>query len=519
MNLRRLFGPFLIMATVFSLLASCGGAGGIGLAAILPGGGGIGGSGATASGSINGFGSIFVNGVEYDTAQADIQVNGQSATESDLGLGMVVLVSGTVNADGVTGTADSVAFDGNVRGPVESIQLSQDGDTQQLSILGSSVIVERIGTVFENTSFDTLAVGDVIEVSGYPESNGKLRATRIEKIEDFVPGVSEIEKTGTVSALVGNQFTLGGFTVDFATAELTGLPGGVIAEGLLVEVHGTLQGTIITASRVEAEDDIQSAFATDEDVSVQGSISAFVDASSFTVNGVSLDASAATFSPADLQLANGQVIEAQGTWDGSVLHAASIEARGGIVKIEGAAIEVSTADKTLTLQLAAGNVVLQLDNKTLLHDDTGVAKPMVLADIGIGDFLEVEAIPTGGALIASSVERDTADDDRLQAPVDSFESGSSVTLLGLTYSVQGAQFRDQNEAVLTLQQFFNIIQPGMLVKLRDYQPADGVADRVEFEFENPLDSETEFDEKPGSDSGSDGSDSGSDDSDSDPGDG
>ncbi len=95
-----------------ALLVACGGSGG-GVGGIDP-GGGIGGSGMTSSGSISAFGSIFVNGVEYETNGAMITVDGDSATEADLGLGMVVLVIGTVNDDGVTGTAEQVIFDDEV---------------------------------------------------------------------------------------------------------------------------------------------------------------------------------------------------------------------------------------------------------------------------------------------------------------------------------------------------------------------------------------------------------------------
>ena len=52
------------------------------------------GSRSVSSGTIDGFGSIFVNGIEYETDDAEIVVNGQAADESALRLGMVVDVSG-----------------------------------------------------------------------------------------------------------------------------------------------------------------------------------------------------------------------------------------------------------------------------------------------------------------------------------------------------------------------------------------------------------------------------------------
>ena len=62
-------------------LSSCGGGGGGGggggLAAVST-GGGIGGTGVTSSGTVDGFGSIFVNGVEYETDEAQILIDGES---------------------------------------------------------------------------------------------------------------------------------------------------------------------------------------------------------------------------------------------------------------------------------------------------------------------------------------------------------------------------------------------------------------------------------------------------------
>ena len=70
-------------------------------------GGGVGGTGISV-GTITGFGSVFVNGVEFDTSGASITVDGTPASESDLGIGMVVAVEGAFNENGLTGKADRI---------------------------------------------------------------------------------------------------------------------------------------------------------------------------------------------------------------------------------------------------------------------------------------------------------------------------------------------------------------------------------------------------------------------------
>ena len=50
-------------------IAACGGTAGLDLAQ------GIGGSGYVSSGSVTGFGSVFVNGVEYDTSSTSFDID------------------------------------------------------------------------------------------------------------------------------------------------------------------------------------------------------------------------------------------------------------------------------------------------------------------------------------------------------------------------------------------------------------------------------------------------------------
>ncbi len=296
------------------------------------------------------------------------------------------------------------------------------------AILGIDVIVERTGTVFEDVSFDSLAIDDVLEVSGFPETGNNLRATRVEKKSAFVPGETEIEVKGVVANLSPSQFNLGEFTVDYSNADLSEVSGGSLTDGMSVEVYGTLNGQLITASRLEDEGGIADLVDDDDDFSVQGPISSFVSSSNFKVSGVTVNAGNARLTPSGLTLANGVIVEAEGTWNGSVLAAESIEARRGRVEIEATVSSVEPG--SVTLALFNGTVTVQVDSRTLLDDDTDQVDKLTLLDIGSGDFLEVEAILSAGELIATRIDRDEQDDDVLQGPVDSFNPGVEITLTG-----------------------------------------------------------------------------------------
>ena len=429
MTAKQLFHS-LVLILLGSTLFGCGGGGGGGLVS------GIGGTGITASGTITGFGSIFVNGVEFETGAAEVTLDDNTGSEGDLRLGMVVRVQGTVDDSGTRGTASKVEFDDDVQGPLSGpIVAGPDGLSSTFTVLGVGVRADGTKTVFDGVSLDTLAVNDWLEVSGFFDGAGVLQATRIEKKGDFQPTLSEVELKGTVSGLSGTSFTLGSFTVEFAGADLSRVPGGVITDGLPVEVKGTLSGTTITANRIAQEDDL---FGDDEaKVSLEGIVSNFVSNSSFTVAGQAVNASAAIFEPAGLVLADGVEVEVEGPIVAGVLQAVKVEARGGNIKLEARVSAVNNPPGTLTLQFVPGTLNVVVDSRTTLRDDTGVDDSLTLNEIVATDFLEVEAFrdDSSGALIATEIRRDTLDDDILQGPLDACAADTSVTLLGLTYTL------------------------------------------------------------------------------------
>lgn len=498
--------PALVFA---ALLSGCGAAGGGGIASVTSGGGsggGIGGTGLTSSGAINGFGSVFVNGVEFETDGAEILVNGKSVGEDALGLGMLVVVTGSVNDDGMRGTATRIVFDDDVQGPVEATLPAADGDSMLVTVLGTEVIAERTATVFEGVTFATLAVGDLIEVSGFPDSQGRLRATRIEKKDTFQAGVSQIGIKGVVSNLAGTEFLLGAYTVNFSGADLGEVPGGALVDGMQVEVEGTLdpQALRISASRIEEESGSGSAFNNNGDVNVQGVVTDFVSSANMRVNDVAVDASNAVLSPSDLVLGNGMIIEAEGLWENGILKASRVEGRRGRVEIEAAVASVDSIARTLTMQLQGGTINVLVDSRTMLDDDTDEQRRLTLADIRPGDFLELEALGQSVGFVATRINRDKPDDEVLQGTLDKFVAGDSVTVLGITYGTAGAQFKSLDNVSLTPAEFYAALTPGALVKVKDTAPADGVADSVALKYADALDGERDFeDEGVGEDGGSD----------------
>jgi hypothetical protein len=473
------------LLALIAVVTSCGG-GGSNVAA------GIGGTGQIASGSITKFGSIFVNGVEYDIDAASCSVDGSDVTgncQANLALGMVVTVVGTV-AD-TTGSASSVVFDANVSGPVSGLTPSPDGLTKTLSILGVSVTVDTASSVFDDStpgfSFATLANDNVVKVSGFLDTSGALQATYVAKTADTVNfGTSAVKIKGsaanvTGSGGLGDAFTLNGITVTILPgADLSDLPGGVVSAGTFVAVSGVVtSNTSVGANKIELAS--PTVGKDGDEVSVEGLVSGFSgDLGNFLVAGRVVDASGASFEPASPQLADGLKVEVEGRISGTTLVADKVEGRGSEIKID--AVVSTRTSSTLTVLLGDGSVTVNVDNQTRIEDSTGGIENPGLSDLNSGDFVQIRGFLSDSGITAAEIHRESADNVILQGPVDSFDSGASVTILGVTFFTDlGTEFDDSSDNTITSADFYAALAPGDLVKIEDNQPGDGTADEVDRE--------------------------------------
>src|SRR5436190_612492 len=135
-TLRRILPTALLVVG----LAGCNGGGGDSQVA----GGGIGGTGGTATsvsfGEVTQQGSIFVNGVEFDTTNAQIIKDDALLQPSDMQLGMTVEVHGRIDS-ATKGVAYSVLIDEAVRGEVESVDNLMSEN--KFTILGQDVLIDQ----------------------------------------------------------------------------------------------------------------------------------------------------------------------------------------------------------------------------------------------------------------------------------------------------------------------------------------------------------------------------------------
>lgn len=470
-------GLALILLLFATLLGSCGGGGGFASLSTDP-GGGIGGSGVTSSGTVTGFGSVFVNGIEYATGEADIHVNGVRVAEESLGLGMVVTVRGSLNDDGATGVADSIVFDGAVRGPITRIDQGRDGETVLLEVLGLEVLLERSTVVFEGVTFSSLRLNDLIEVSGYAAGESQLHATRIERIADFVPDESEVERTGLVADLAGTQFMLGNLRVEFGGADVSSLPGGAVADGQRVIVSGTLSGTTIVARQIRLAEALSRDLPGNEALILQGTIAGLDERGRFSVRGLMVDASEATLELGDGALLNGLLVQVDGVWNGQLLLARTVSSLRAGITLAAPVESINAAQQTITVALFNTTRTVSLNAQTLIEDRTAQGDRLRLGSLSVGDYVVVEALTRGETTLALRVNRTSPADHVLRADVQGFVAGREITLLGLGVNTVGARFVDAENTALTAEAFFSRLAPGDTLRVIDRAAADGVADEI-----------------------------------------
>ncbi|KQT09527.1 hypothetical protein ASG30_13250 [Ramlibacter sp. Leaf400] len=306
-----------------------------------------GGTGSFSTGRITGFGSVIVNGVRYeDNAARIVDEDGDKVLGTqDLRLGMVVSVRGGSVTPGTAGslplaTATTITVESQIKGPVESRTAP---DT--LVVFGQTVKVDA-ATVFEGTSFAGIAIGDVLEVSGFAGAGGVVTASRIER-EDTT---SEFKVRGFVTGLdtAARSFRVGTATFAYAGTPADRLPDAGLAEGQFVRVRTSTTpnaGGQWLVTRVELRSRIEDC----DESEVEGIL--LQSGTSFSVNGVAIDVSRL---PAGTVLPVGLRVEVEGAIANNVLVARRIELDDG-----GGDSQVDARGTVSSVNLAARTFVVR----------------------------------------------------------------------------------------------------------------------------------------------------------------
>jgi hypothetical protein len=430
-----------------SVLAACGGGG-----PKMASGGivGTGDAGLLGSGAISAAGpdSITVNGTLYSLAGAGITVNGQAASPAALRVGMVVAIEAFTATGGGT-VARSVTYRAEAQGVVTGV----DSAAQSFDVLGQRIRVDR-QTIFEGGTFATLQ-SQFVEVSGFRVAPGEVLASRVEIRAQYVPGSVPLEVTGTVGAVDAAARTLqiGALVVDYSRLMAGTVPSS-LAPGITLTARGMqdaasgrlIADTLIVVSASPGPEASR--------VEVEGFVSAFANVGSFRVNGLAVDARAATFeNGVPESLRDGVKVEVKGRVAQGVIVATKVEfEEAPAVSIEGVADAVDPVAGTLVV----GGQLIVATTTTQFEDRSPAAEPNFgLAKVRPGDRISVRAVRGPAGLRATRIQRlERGTPPPSQAPVrvtgtvSSFVSTADFVVAGQRVNAASAEFVDGGASML-----------------------------------------------------------------------
>jgi len=461
---------FLLGAAITSLLVACG----VDQVAGIQGSGSPVAAGYTSVGPITGFGSVIVDGVEYSTTGAQIRIDDEPAPESQLRVGQIVSINGSVNADGTTSVATTISFTSDLRGPVTQIDLANSTFT----VLGQSVQVTD-ATLFDESiqpgELAGLAAGALVQVSGFANAAGDLVASRV----DVAAAGATLQVKGAVQALDATAST---FRINTLTVSYGGvMPTGTLANGGIVLVRGTAlsNGGALVATRVQVLSGLGAA--ANDRGQLEGIITSFTSNADFALNGQRV----ATDSSTELVLRGATLgldvpVKVRGTFNASgVLVATRVEVKpNSLSVVRGLVTDVSAATRTLNVL----GIPVTTGSSTSFEDRSDLhILQFRLEDVRTGDYVEVRGTPApaGGGLEATFVEREKpANLSYLQGVATNVANPSFAILGTLVTTNARTLFAGPGGQEKAAAEFFNEA-PGKTLKVRGALSGSIIADRVQ----------------------------------------
>jgi len=372
-------------------------------------------------GVITAFGSVYVNGVKYETNNnTDVTIDGESALESQLGVGMLVTVRGKVNTDGVTGAASNIIFEDDIEGLVLVNNITTD---HSLNVMGQTVITD-IDTVFESqvvaiTTLEEIVENNIVEVSGFTSGDGTIFASRVEVKRQIYNAGEPIEIKGMASNVSSSEFNIGNLTIMYSDqTTLRDFSGKQFVDGMLVEVKSQqaldAQGKLVAAS-IELKDDTKSFGLASQakEIEFEGIVTRAELSGQFSLNGRVISiASTTQFQGGDIAAIKvGVKIKMEGVLgiDGNIVAKELKFEQQSKTKLEGIITEINPNKQTITV---LGQEVY-ITNTTRVKDDLDEVSDsdrrfFHFNNLRVGNFVEISAYLDTATqqLIASKLERD-----------------------------------------------------------------------------------------------------------------
>ena len=431
------------------------------------------------------FGSIAVGDRVVSTDSALVLIDGVPGTQADLLAGNYVTVVG----DLALNRADEVRYRSTLRGRVDAaIVVDPVLGESLITVLGQTVV---LSAATRRHGAAAVQLGDFVEISGPVTLGGIVIATSVEALATL----SDVKLVGTVSDAGADSFDVGMLTVDITNAVLSNFDGTGLADGQRVEVRGPLAGVTgqfaMAASTVELlpVPVVQGKPLLEVETVITG-----LGVSGFSLNAAGLALSVTTDAEtlfaggveALLSLDAKVKVDGRVSNDGVLLADTVLFKRTQAIRAEG---PVSSIDlEAMTAEVLG--VTFTIRSETQLEDDSDAAvEPFTLADVMVGEWVEVRGFADGAATVATRFERDEPEDRaELRGPVtDADLESRTIEVAGVAITADDmTSFEDFDGMDVTEDEFHAALVVGRFIEARwdDFVALTDPADSFEAEEED-----------------------------------
>lgn len=442
----------------------------LGTAVLVACGSGGGDDGRTAgiegTGIVSGFGSVYVDGIEFETTNAEILFVGDIVDESALSVGDIVSVSGTVDNDD-RASARRIVFERTLDGPVESIEMN--GARGELVALEQTVRFDE-DTTFVNLSADALNPGDLIAVSGFVIDSNLFHAESIRRNDDgFVPNGSRLEIEGDIDTVDGTQLTVGNQLIRFDNARVSPNQTALLA-GQAIEAFG-LRGADRGDPLIADEINVLDVKSTDDGrrMFVEAAVRDYDGVDDFVAGGWRIDArDAERLDDGTTPLARGVKISVRGVFTGDRVEAETLRIdppsdatyEADIEAVDTQAGTITLFDRTIILPQDARYIDRRATRDENLRIDT----------LAPNDPVRVQAYGTAEAPVARSLERlasDAGNDAAVTGAITTIDNDRmTLELAGVTARADtNTTYYDANGNTIDAAAFFSRATTGSRAKV------------------------------------------------------
>lgn len=399
--------------------------------------------------------SIVVNGVTFLISSTTSVLDDDRSPISilDIVVGQVVEIRGERSGNGsLTATNVKIEDDFSSEDEIEFTGVVEAIGEASITVNGTVFTVDDATVVTDHANqpivFAVLVVGETVEIKGYRQADGSVRAVRIHR-EDR--GEDEVELTGLIESIDAGSLVVSGLT--FVTNELTVILDNNrnpivfadLAVGMVVEIRADVQpGGALLATDIKIEDRLE------DEVEVRGVVDSVGD-STMVVLGQSFRILPATVFVDN----NGATIGLEAFSAGSIAEIRATLQPGGLIVAlhvqeendDASRIEVRGPVSAVgATSLAVVGIELAWDGATLFFDRDNNAVDATAIQVGQG--VKVFATAQENALpLANRVE--------IKSPL--VVSGKLTAVDGAQLTLGGATFQ-LSESVLVLGRF-NVVMP------------------------------------------------------------